>query len=132
MSIECPIEVSFSDPDLAPVVTMLGELPNKLQTIATREAEREFGKTAISNPSNLELSIGVSINMEPALICKSWHEVADSSARFQTNGFSADIRTEGEDGILEVGGESHILTTREFVLLIHLTQIAFAKMMNDT
>lgn len=129
------MEISFADPQLLPLADGLGglegQLGDTLQKMANRENIRANGDAALANPSDLELSIEICAD-GPMLVGRTWHETATArAARMQYNVFSAQIRLEDEDAVLDSDGEIYHITTRGYALLSALTQIAIAKIINE-
>lgn len=110
--------VRLNAPELDGIEDELGGLADKLVTAANDRAYNRFGKTALRDPSDIEVT--PAIIDEPVFIVRAWHETgsAGSAGIVQSHDFTFRLATMREDMYISTDDETmYPLTTREAFLL---------------
>ena len=122
--------VRFNAPELVGIEDELGGLNEKLTTIVNDRAYNTFGKTALRDPSDVEVTpamIG-----EPVFVVRAWHETggAGNAGIVQAHDFSFRLAPLREDLYMLTDDEKmYPLTTREALLLVSVGGITMVKSM---
>lgn len=114
-------EIKFSSIEYRGAEEELGGLADKLVTVANDQAIEKFGKTALMDPSDIEITPAVL--EEPFFVIRAWHQTANdlNPGIIQNHDFSLSLTFEGEDMFIKTESDSlYPLTTREAILLCGL------------
>jgi hypothetical protein len=113
-------DIRFSDPEYAGLEHELGDLSSKLVVIVNDAAFNKRGKSALQNPSDIEIT-PLAID-EPKLIVRSWHETSAPAGKegiLQINETILSLEPFGEETMLTTEDQaSYLLTTSEAMLMI--------------
>ncbi|HET7060134.1 MAG TPA: hypothetical protein VFH99_02350 [Candidatus Saccharimonadales bacterium] len=111
--------VRFNEPALDGIDNELGGLADKLVTAVNDRAYNRFGKTALRDPSDIEIT-PAAID-EPVFVVRAWHQTgaAHNAGIVQPQDFTFKLAAMREDMYMSTDDETmYPLTTREAFLLV--------------
>lgn len=126
-------EIIFHGQEFDGAEERLGNLSHKLNAVANDQARARFGDSAITDPSNIEVTPAAMGN--PIFIVNTWHQTGSEQypGVIQRQDFTLKLQGEGEDVYVYADDEErrYRLTTRETLLLMDLGNIALMRAMLD-
>jgi hypothetical protein len=125
-------EVRFIGPEFDGAENELGDLTDKLKTVANNAAYQKYGKNFIPDPTDIEVLPTMTAEIgETTFILRAWHEtesVQGVKGIWQRHDTSFSLTVEGEDAFIRTEEEqSHPISTREMLLLMELAGLAVLK-----
>jgi len=113
--------IRFNTPELEGIENELGGLKDTLISVANDRAFNTFGKTALLNPSDIEITPAV-ID-EPVFILRAWHETGGqgNAGVLQKHDLSFKLASVKENVFISTEDKKlYLLTTRETLLLTRI------------
>ncbi len=117
-------------PELDGIEDELGGLRDKLLSMVNDRAYNRFGKRALRDPSDIEIT--PAMIDEPVFVVRAWHETDTPGAAgvVQEHDFSFKLKPMREDAYMSTDDEKmYPLTTRETFLLVSIGGFAMIKSM---
>jgi hypothetical protein len=115
-------DIKFTDPCFEEQIKPeLGGLVGKFNDIANDTAHNRYGKTSVTNPSDIELT-PMTTDHGVAVIMRMWHQTSsERPAVLQSHDTTLKMRFHDEDAFLHTeDGLAYPLTTREAFVLQNL------------
>jgi hypothetical protein len=111
--------IRLNAPEFDGIEDELGGLADKLVTAVNDRAYNRFGKTALREPSEIEVT--PTMIDEPVFVVRAWHETgtAVNAGIVQEHDFTFRLKTMREDMYITTDDETmYPLTTREAFLMV--------------
>lgn len=120
--------VRFNAPELDGIENELGDLTDKFVIAVNDRAYNRFGKTALRDPSDIEIT-PAAID-QPIFVIRAWHQTgtAGNAGIVQAHDFTFRMATMREDMYMSIEDETmYPLTTREAFLLVTIGGLTMLK-----